>query len=165
MPLLKDGREVDNVWAHAEDGHELSPGGCITVSLGRFLSEHDVLLARNEAIGVRLAPSDDPGLLKEHLDRLHVIEVMFPKYTDGRGYSIAQLLRRRLGYKGEMRAVGHVLRDQLGYMKRAGFDAMMFDSANAEDIYAEATAELSEVYQATADGRETVFVKRHRGRA
>jgi uncharacterized protein (DUF934 family) len=161
MPLLKDGKVLDDVWAFVEDGHELSPGGCVSVSLGRFLSERDELLVRNEAVGVRLQPADDPGLLAPYLDRLRLIEVAFPKYTDGRGYSIAQLLRRRHGYAGEMRAVGQVLHDQLGYMKRAGFDAMVFDSPRAEAIYAEAVAEFSEVYQATADGRDTVFVKRH----
>ena len=160
MPLLKNGRLMDDVWAHVGDGHELSPGGCFTVSLGRFLSEHDMLLARNEAVGVRLEPADDPALLGDHLDRLHLIEVNFPKYTDGRGYSIAQLLRRRLGYVGEMRAVGHVLRDQLGYMVRAGFDAMTYDSETPEADFIAANGEFSEVYQATADGRETVFEKR-----
>lgn len=161
MPLLKGGKEVDDIWAFVEDGHELSPGGCMSVSLARFLSEHDVLLARNEAIGVRLQPNEDPGLLAPHLDHLHLIEVAFPKYTDGRGYSQAQLLRRRYGYTGEVRAIGHVLHDQLGLMVRAGIDAMVFESERAEAIYAEAVGELSEVYQASADGRDTVFVKRH----
>jgi uncharacterized protein (DUF934 family) len=161
MPLLKDGKIVDDVWAFVEDGHELSPGGCVSVSLARFLSEHDDLLARNEAIGVRLQPNEDPGLLAPHLDRLHLIEVSFPKYTDGRGYSQAELLRRRHRYQGEVRAIGQVLRDQLGLMARAGFDAMMFESDAAEAIYAEAVTELSEIYQADASGRETVFVKRH----
>jgi uncharacterized protein (DUF934 family) len=162
MPLLKNGAVIDEIWAHVEDGHELSPGGCFTVSLGRFLSEHDILLARNEAVGVRLGPTDDPALLADHLSRLHLIEVSFPKYTDGRGYSTAQLLRRRLGYTGELRAVGHVLRDQLGYMVRAGFDAMIYDSKTPEADFTAANAEFSEVYQATADGRETVFEKRHK---
>jgi uncharacterized protein (DUF934 family) len=161
MPLLKDGKIVDDVWAFVEDGHELSPGGCVSVSLARFLSEHDDLLARNEAIGVRLQPNEDPGLLAPHLDRLHLIEVSFPKYTDGRGYSQAELLRRRHRYQGEVRAIGQVLRDQLGLMARAGFDAMMFESDAAEAIYAEAVTELSEIYQADASGRGTVFVKRH----
>ena len=162
MPLLKNGAVVDDVWAFVEDGHELSPGGCFTVSMSRFLSEHDVLLGRNEAIGVRLQPSDDPALLADHLDRLHLIEVAFPKYTDGRGYSIANLLRRQLGYSGELRAVGQVLRDQLNFMVRTGFDAVLLDGDDAEDAYRDATAYFSEVYQASADQRETVFDKRHK---
>ncbi len=162
MPLLKSGKIVDDVWAHIEDGHELSPGGCFTVSLGRFLSEHDQLLARNRSIGVRLAVGDDPGLLAPHLDRLHLIELQFPKYTDGRAFSQAQLLRRRHGFKGEIRAIGQVLRDQLRLMIRAGFDAMVVEEADAEKVFVDSASEFTEFYQAASDTSETVFMKRHR---
>lgn len=161
MPLLKDGKEITDIWVFVDDEAELSPGGCFTVSLGRFLSEHDMLLARNEDVGVRLGPADDPDLLKPFLDKLNLVEVEFPKYTDGRGYSIANLLRRRLGYEGEMRAVGQVLRDQLGFMVRAGFDQIAFEADGAEAKYAEAVREFSDVYQANADGRATIFERRH----
>lgn len=164
MPLLKDGKAVDDVWAFVEDGHELSPGGCIVVSLGRFLSEHDQLLARNRSIGVRLANTDDPGLLAPFLDQLHLIELQFPKYVDGRAFSQAQLLRRRYAYKGEIRATGQVLRDQLRLMIRSGFDAVVFDDPNAEAVYAEAAGEFTEFYQSAADAAETVFEKRQRAR-
>lgn len=161
MPLLKDGKEITDIWVFVEDEAELSPGGCFTVSLGRFLSEHDMLLARNEDVGVRLGPADDPELLKPFLGQINLVEVEFPKYTDGRGYSIANLLRRRLGYEGELRAVGEVLRDQLGFMQRAGFDQVELQADNAEQKYAAATSEFSEVYQATADDRATIFERRH----
>jgi uncharacterized protein (DUF934 family) len=162
MPLLKNGKAVDDVWAFVEDGRELSPGGCLTVSLGRFLSEHDQLLARNEAIGVRLAVGDDPALLAPHLDKLHLIEVQFPKYTDGRAFSQAQLLRRRYGYAGEIRATGQVLRDQILRMVRCGIDAIVIDEPDAERVYQESATELSEAYQASSDGAATIFQKRHR---
>jgi len=162
MPLLKDGKVVDDIWAFVEDGHELSPGGCIVVSLGRFLSEHDQLLARNRSIGVRLVNSDDPALLAPHLDQLHLVEVQFPKYTDGRALSQAQLLRRRLGYKGEIRATGQVLRDQLRLMIRCGIDAMVIAEADAEGVYAASANEFSEFYQSAADTSESVFVKRQK---
>jgi uncharacterized protein (DUF934 family) len=162
MPLLKDGKVVDDIWAFVENGHELSPGGCIVVSLGRFLSEHDQLLARNQLIGVRLVNSDDPALLAPHLDHLHMIEVQFPKYTDGRALSQAQLLRRRHGYKGEIRATGQVLRDQLRLMIRCGIDAMVIAEADAEGVYAVSASEFSEFYQSAADTSESVFVKRQK---
>lgn len=160
MPLLRNGQISDSTSAYIADGQEIAGAGAATVTLARFLAEREALLARNEAIGVRLEPADDPALLRDDLDRLRLIEVSFPKYTDGRGYSHAQLLRRRYGYTGELRAVGHVLRDQLGYMVRAGFDALDYDSATPESDFIAANAEFSEVYQATADGRETVFQKR-----
>ena len=162
MPLLRDGKVVDDVWAFAEDGHEVSSGGCILVSLGRFLAEHDQLLARNQSIGVRLVNSDDPTLLAPHLDHLRMIEVQFPKYTDGRALSQAQLLRRRLGYKGEIRARGQVLRDQLRLMIRCGIDAMAIAEADAEGVYAASVSEFSEFYQPAADTSESIFVKRQK---
>ena len=160
MPLVKNGTEIDNIWAYVPDEGELSPGGCITVSLGRFRSETEILLARNSNIGVRLEPADDPHELEEHLHRLNLIEISFPKYTDGRGYSQAQLLRRRLGYEGELRAVGHVLRDQILYMNRSGFDA--FETARAElPSVLQALEEYSAFYQPAADGATHVFKRRH----
>lgn len=164
MPLLKDGKVVDDVWAFVEDGHELSPGGCIVVSLARFLSEHDQLLARNRSIGVRLANTDDPRLLGPFLDQLHLIELQFPKYTDGRAFTQAQLLRRRHGYKGEIRATGQVLRDQLRLMIRCGFDALVIDEPNAEGVYDFSAHEFSEFYQSAADGADTIFLKRQKKR-
>ena len=160
MPLIKDGREVDNIWAHVPDDAALSPGGCVTVSLARFRSEQEILLARNTEIGVRLEPADDPHELEAYLDRLALIEIDFPKYTDGRGYSQAQLLRRRFGYEGELRAVGHVLRDQILYMNRSGFDAFETERAELPSIV-EALEEFSAFYQPAADGAKTIFERRH----
>jgi uncharacterized protein (DUF934 family) len=80
---------------------------------------------------VRLEPGDDPAKIAGELERLARIEVNFPKFGDGRGYSIAKLLRERYGYKGELRAVGHITRDHLYYMERVGFDA--FELREGED--------------------------------
>ncbi|MAN45281.1 MAG: DUF934 domain-containing protein [Alphaproteobacteria bacterium] len=162
MPLIKHGAEIDDIWAYVPDEADLSPGGCITVSLARFRSERDILLARNTDIGVRLAPEDDPHELEDFLDRLQLIEISFPKYTDGRGYSQAQLLRRRFNYAGELRAVGHVLRDQIFYMNRSGFDAYETARADLHQVL-EALNEYTEVYQPAAAGQVPVFRKRHKG--
>ena len=70
---------------------------------------------------VRLEPGDDPG--KVSLLGVSRIEVSFPKFGDGRGYSIARLLRTRYGYRGELRAVGHITRDLLQFLERCGFDS------------------------------------------
>ena len=164
MPLIKDGQLVDNVWSFVDDGQELSPGGCVSVTLGRFLSEHDQLLHRNRSIGVRLGVSDDPALIAPHLEQIQLIELTFPKYTDGRAFSQALLLRRRHGYKGEIRAIGQVLRDQLRLMIRAGFDAMVLEEKDAEAVHKSAVREFSEFYQAASDTSDTIFLKRHRKR-
>ena len=91
---------------------------------------------------------------------MQLIEISFPKYTDGRGYSQAQLLRRRFGYSGELRAVGHVLRDQIFYMNRSGFDAYETARADLHEVV-NALEEYSDVYQPAAAGRVPVYRKRH----
>lgn len=160
MPLIKDGRESDNIWSNLDDERQDIAGSHVTVSLARFLrhkAEHDL---PNVTLGVRLAPEDDPALLRPFLDDLILIEVSFPKYTDGRGYSQAQLLRRRYGYRGELRAVGHVLRDQILYMNRSGFDAFETSRADLSQVLA-ALTEYSAYYQPAADRAPSIFARRH----
>lgn len=160
MPLIKDGAEIEDTWTYLESGAELPSSGCISVPLAKLIEESDTLLARNQQIGVRLSPADDPHDLAPFLDRIALIEIDFPKYVDGRGYSQAQLLRRRLGYDGELRAVGHVLRDQILYMNRSGFDAYQTTRADLANVL-NALDEYSAVYQPAADGQLSVFSRRH----
>ncbi len=161
MPLLKNGALVEHdEWTFVGEDEDIGPTGCVSVGLERFKAERDALLARNTRIGVRLQPDDDPHELAEDLDRIGLIEVTFPKYTDGRGYSQAQLLRRRLGYKAELRAVGDVLRDQLLFLARSGFDAVVTKRSDAGD-YEAAVSEFSHYYQDAADGSRSAFAARH----
>lgn len=160
MPLIKESAEIDDMWTFIGDEDTVPATGCVTVPLARLVSDADALLARNTQIGVRLEPADDPQTLEPFLDRLGLIEVSFPKYTDGRGYSQAQLLRRRLGYEGELRAVGHVLTDQILYMNRSGFDAYSTTRATLPSVL-KALKEYSAFYQPAADGNVSVFARRH----
>lgn len=115
---------------------------------------------QTNAAAVRLEPGDDARDLLPYLDRLKLVEVNFPAYTDGRGYSAARILREA-GYKGELRAAGDVLVDQLAYMRRCGFDSFAPEHPlNAADAEA-AMARYAEVYQPTVDGRTPVWAKRH----
>jgi uncharacterized protein (DUF934 family) len=107
-----------------------------------------------------LEPGDDPALLAGALAALRVIAVNFPKYGDGRGYSIARLLRERYGYQGELRATGVVARDHLLAMAQCGFDT--FELREGEDAQAAFAAfgDFSEAYQATAVQRVPLFRRR-----
>lgn len=164
MPLLKGGKITEDVWAAVEDGQELPESGPVLVSLARLKVEHASLLAGNHSVGVKLANSDDPAEIAPSLDRISLVALDFPKYTDGRALSQAQLLRRRYGYTGEIRATGQVLRDQLRLMIRTGFDAMVIDEADAEAVYYISANEFSEFYQSAADTTDTIFTKRQRAR-
>src|SRR3954465_14801006 len=98
------------------------PNGRVIVPLAVWLDQQ-AHLAERAHVGVWLAGTDDPAQLSASLPLLSLVAVDFPKFTDGRGYSIAYLLRSRFGYRGQLRAIGDVLPDQLFYMKRVGFDA------------------------------------------
>ena len=98
------------------------PAGRVIVPLGLWLDRQTEVAARGD-VGVWLAGTDDPAKLASSLPSLSLVAIDFPKFTDGRGYSIAYLLRSRFDYCGELRAIGDVLPDQLFYMKRVGFDA------------------------------------------
>ncbi|MEY4160532.1 MAG: hypothetical protein RLZZ136_1153 [Pseudomonadota bacterium] len=115
---------------------------------------------QTNASAVRLEPGEDARDLLPYLDRIKLVEVNFPAYTDGRGYSAARILREA-GYTGELRAVGDVLIDQLAMMRRCGFDSF---APNTELNTADAEAALGrygDVYQPTTDGRVPLWTKRH----
>lgn len=117
-------------------------------------------LADSNAAAVRLDPADDARLLLPCLGRVRLIEVAFPKFRDGRGYSAAKILREA-GYAGELRAAGDVLLDQMVFLRRVGFDsfapAQPLDPARVEA----ALARFPYVYQKSADGLSPVWALRH----
>jgi uncharacterized protein (DUF934 family) len=115
---------------------------------------------QTNAAAVRLEPGDDARDLIPHFDRIKLVEVNFPVFGDGRGYSAARILREA-GYSGELRAVGDVLVDQLAYMRRCGFDSF---APERELIMADAEAALArypDVYSPTVDGVKPIWAKRH----
>jgi uncharacterized protein (DUF934 family) len=109
---------------------------------------------------IRLEPTDDPATVADRLGGAARVEVNFPKFGDGRGYSIAKLLRERYGYKGELRAVGQVVRDHLYYMENVGFDAFLL--REGEDPVEALTGfeDFSEAYQGTATRPQPLFRRR-----
>ncbi len=120
----------------------------------------DSFLDQSNASAVRIEPGDDARELVPHLDRLALVEVNFPAFGDGRGYSSARILREA-GYDGELRAVGDVLVDQLAYMRRCGFDAFEPDQQLDMDDVKAAFERWPEVYQSAADDRTPIWTKRH----
>ena len=120
----------------------------------------DAFLDQSNANAVRVEPGDDARALIPHLGRIQLVEVNFPAFTDGRGYSSARILREA-GYTGELRAVGDVLVDQIGFMRRCGFDGFEPDQPlNAADAEA-AFKRWPDVYQPAADSRVPIWTKRH----
>lgn len=135
--------------------------GKVIVPLKVWLAQRDALQQRAE-IGVWLASDERPEDLKGDVQKFSVIAVDFPKFSDGRGYSIAYNLRARLGYTGELRAIGDVLRDQLFYMQRVGFDAFApRPDRKIEDVL-KGLMDFSEVYQTSFDQKLPLFRRAQR---
>ncbi|HEY5800774.1 MAG TPA: DUF934 domain-containing protein [Burkholderiaceae bacterium] len=141
--------------------HVVVPDGKVIVPFKVWQAQRAALSAR-PALGVWLAPDEMAEQLADDFDRFQVIAIDFPKFSDGRGYSTAYLLRTRLGYKGELRAIGDVLRDQLFYMMRAGFDAYATRPDRSIDDALKGLSDFSETYQAAWDREDPLFRRAHR---
>ena len=163
MPTLIDrnGRR-DDVWVRIEgegDVNAVAPGASVLLPLAEWRRAGSQWLERAGAVGVLLAPSDEPADIAADLDRLALVAVDFPAFTDGRGYSIARLLRERYRYRGELRAVGDVLRVQLFAMARCGFDTFALRDGVDADAALTAFSDFSDAYQAAVD-RRALFERR-----
>lgn len=159
MSLIKDGRPANDPWTTVGDDGTL-PDGPAIVTLARWQATRDELAARNAPLGLRLRSDQPPALVAADLGRFAVVALEFPKFTDGRAYSYARLLRERHGFRGEIRAVGNVLRDQLLFMQRCGFDAFEVADEKAA-AWDRAMAEFSVRYQPASDDRPAALALRH----
>jgi phosphoadenosine phosphosulfate reductase len=138
------------------------PAGRVLVPLALWLERHEELLRRGD-VGVWLSGGDEPDRIAPWVERLALVAVDFAKFTDGRGYSLAYLLRSRYGYRGELRAIGDVLPDQLFFMRRVGFDA--FALRPDKDVR-KALAFLrpfSDAYQGSWDDPQPAYRRHARG--
>ncbi|HET9762432.1 MAG TPA: DUF934 domain-containing protein [Casimicrobiaceae bacterium] len=151
MPrLIKNGAIVEDRWTLLREAASLSevPGAPAIVPLPLWLAAREALRARGD-VGVWLEPGADPDVLASDCPALPLVAIDFPQFTDGRGYSVARILRERHGFAGELRAIGDVLRDQLSYLAQCGFDAF---AVRADRDLADAlkgVADFSDGYQAT----------------
>lgn len=153
--LIKDSRLVSDNWTlvGADAGIDAPlPPGPVIVPAALWRARRDELLARGQPVGIWLDSSEHPDLIADALDRVQLIAINFPVFSDGRGYSHARLLREKYGFTGELRAIGDVLRDQLFLMWRCGFDSFRIrDDRDAADALA-SLRDFAHAYQgATID--------------
>jgi len=140
------------------------PAGKVIVPLKVWLAQREILQARAE-IGVWLNSDERPEMLQGEVEKFAVIAVNFPRFADGRGYSIAYNLRARLDYRGELRAIGDVLRDQLFYMQRVGFDAFAVRAGKNIHDALKGLTDFSETYQTSWDQKNPLFRRVQRAQA
>ncbi len=163
MGLIRDGRLAPDPFTDATRLEELPTGVPLIVSLEQWQAHRDALLARGTPLGIRLRSDQSPARIADDLAHVAVVALEFPRYRDGRAYTHARILKERLGYTGEIRAVGDVLQEQLHFMQRCGFNT--FDVAAPDPGLAWRTiaGDHTVWYQATGDGRPRALNRRHRG--
>ena len=151
MRVIEQGKLVDDVWHRADDSEQLPLESPVIVSLARLRKGIDSLLGRNAPLGV-LVPSDtSTDDLADLIDRVSMFVIEFPKFRDGRGYTIARNLREHHHFKGELRASGHTLPDQYTFLIRCGFNSVEIPEGANSERWAEAMRSFDIAYQSMLD--------------
>ena len=164
--IIKDRNVVADCWRRLElnaDGNlpAAPPAGDIIVPLAMWQGQREQLIARPGRLGVWLDSHEDPANVAEDLKLFGVVAVNFPTVTDGRGYSIGRLIRERYGYKGELRAIGDVLRDQLFFLSSCGFNAFALREGEDPQEALAAFGDFSEAYQNSVARPLPLFRRRY----
>jgi uncharacterized protein (DUF934 family) len=167
--IIRDGIVAADSWLQLEfnaDGSAppVPDAGDVIVPLAVWRTRRAELVARPGRIGVWLAGHEDPAGIAEDLRLFGVVAVTFPTFTDGRGYSIGRLLRERYGYKGELRAIGDVFRDQLFFLASCGFNAFALREGEDPKEALAAFADFSDAYQNSVARPLPLFRRRHGAR-
>lgn len=153
MPqLIKHGEVVEDSWQLLRTDDELSeqlPAGQIIVPLTYWQTHRDSLIARGD-VAVWLASDQPPNEIAADLEQLPLVAIDFPMFTDGRGFSYGRALREQYQYKGEIRAVGQFIRDQLYHLSRCGFDAYAIETSDPHAALASLN-DFSDAYQGSVD--------------
>ncbi|MEB2327424.1 MAG: DUF934 domain-containing protein [Pseudomonas sp.] len=161
--IIKNEQIIDETW-HLLPKEETLDGlsNCddVIVPLHLWIDHAHALKARDGGLGIWLDSNEEVEEIADDLEHFQVIALNFPKFTDGRHYSSARLLRERYDYKGEIRAIGDVLRDQLFYMRRCGFDAFAIRADRDPEDALQSLKDFSVRYQAAVDERLPLFRRR-----
>lgn len=156
MRVIKDRQIVEDGWQLLPADAPVPASGDVIVSLTQWNAWSAAPSERSGQVAVVLHSDERPEQIAG-LERLPLIAIDFPKFVDGRGYTSARLLRERLGFKGELRAVGEVLRDQLFYMHRCGIDSFALKAGKDIEGALAAFDDFSVAYQPAADDPRPLF--------
>lgn len=166
MPtLIKDGAVAENPWQLVDKEADLAtalalPGEYLIVPFALWQEHKTELSESDKIVGVWMDSDDDPYALSEDVTRLPLIAVNFPSFRDGRAFSTAAILRQRLHFRGEVRAIGDILRDLLFYMKKCGIDSFdLSDQVKVDDALT-AFNDFATTYTGTIEEPVPLFRRR-----
>ncbi len=164
MALIKDGQLINDPFVLTADvDNRLPDGRAILVSLDKWQQDRESLIAHNGLVGVKLTSEQLADTIADDLLYISLVVIEFPVFSDGRGFSTARTLREQYGYDGEIRAVGHIIRDQFLFLHRCGVNAVEVPDEKDLDEWNKAMDEISLFYQAMPDHRTPVMSLRRRG--
>lgn len=160
MALIKDGQVAQDTWRTLSDDESVIGNGPIIISFERWRDSRDALKRHNGPLGIRMKSDQPPALIADDIERFELIALEFPTLQDGRAFSYARLLRERHGFKGELRAVGDVYKDQLYFMQRCGFSSFELPAGRDPEDAKAALKSFSVVYAPAADGSRPAYQQR-----
>lgn len=163
MQIIKDQTIIEDSWQYLELEYDADasassvPEGDVIVPLSYWTKCRSQLLNRKSSLGILIDSGDDIEAVTDDLQHFKLIALNFPVFTDGRPYSYARLLRERYHFKGEIRAVGDIMRDQLYFMQRCGFNAFQLRADKDIKDALNAFGELTIKYQTASDHAKPVY--------
>lgn len=161
--IIKDRNVVTDPWQQLEAASGDIPAAAdIIVPLALWQSRREALLNHPGRLGVWLDSHEEPGAIAGDLGHFEVVAVNFPKFGDGRGFSTGRLLRERYGWKGELRAIGDIFRDQLLFLSSCGFDSFVLRDGEDPHEALAGFSVFSESYQGSVE-RLPLFRRRQTG--
>ena len=149
--IIRNGVLTTDDWTHVDDGEPLPTRRPVIVSMARWQVDRSALECLDQPVGIRVPADIDPAELAGDLRQLDLIAVEVTNFGDGRLFSLARILRSRLGFDRELRACGHVHPDQVFYMKRVGFNAFELDTPARLQAAQRALTAFSVCYQGADD--------------
>lgn len=163
MPLLKNNTLISDTWIHAGLDDQLPEAGDVIVPFARLLRDYDALRQRSAKLGVAFSNIDRAEALATFLPGVSLVVLPFPAFSDGRAFSLARQIRE-MGFRGELRASGNVLPDQLQFMQQVGFDTFDIGERFPLETWKKASRQMSLAYQRGLFRRNSeaeVWTERH----
>lgn len=149
-------------WLFLDAEQGIEDAADIVLDIDRLEQSAGLLAHRNGRLGVILQPGEAVERLVPFLDKLALIAIVFPSFKDGRGFSSARIVRERMGFAGEIRAIGDVLIDQLAFMLRCGFTSFALRHPDPKAAFAAAIARFPAHYQSASARTEAIPCLRHK---
>ena len=158
--IIKNREVVEDTYVLVNEFSQLPESGDVLVDFGILETTMPSLIKRDGKIGIKVPGDAEPEALADILGKVDLIAVEFPVFRDGRGYSLARILRDRMGYQGELRACGDVLRDQLFYMQRCGFNSFEPRDDRCIEDALNGLSDFTVTYQADAIEKRPIYQRR-----